>query len=133
VAIAPLPEFDAAERIAGECRATGLWFSGHPLDRFGDAATRGVVPAAEIERHVGRRVAVAGLTCASRRVETRDGGRMLFLTVADRSGLAECVLFPPTYRACARAAERPALRIEGRIEEELGAVTLTVERVAPLE
>jgi DNA polymerase III alpha subunit len=72
VAVPAITEFSAADRVRGEVSATGLWFSGHPLDVLVDrAALRGTVPAAEIERHAGRRVAVAGLPCASRRVETR--------------------------------------------------------------
>ncbi|MBI3539995.1 MAG: DNA polymerase III subunit alpha, partial [Candidatus Eisenbacteria bacterium] len=98
VATVPVPEiaeFDLAARVAGETRATGLWFSGHPLDVLADRSLlAGAVPAAEVERHAGRRIVVAGMPCAYRRVETRQGGQMLFMTLADRTGLVECVLFP---------------------------------------
>ena len=133
VAAPELPEFDLAERVRGECRATGLWFSAHPLDVLVEArALRDTVPTAEIERHTGRRVAIAGLPCAYRRVETKSGGTMLFLTLADRSGLAECVLFPDAYRAYAQVARAQIVRVEGRADETLDAVTLTVERAAAL-
>ena len=116
----------------GECRSTGLWFSGHPLELFAPAeALRGATPAAALPDHLGRRVAVAGLPCAWRRVETRSGGLMLFLTVADQSGLAECVMFPPVYRALAGRSSQvwsgQVVRVEGRVEETLDAVTLTVD------
>jgi DNA polymerase III alpha subunit len=124
-----ITEFGVADRVRGEVSATGLWFSAHPLDVLVDsAALRGTVPAAEIERHAGRRVAVTGLPCASRRVETKDGGVMLFLTLADQSGLVECVLFPPAYRAFARVVRAEAVRIEGRVEAALDAISVTVER-----
>src|SRR5439155_3642637 len=52
VAIPELPEFDLAERVRGECRATGLWFSAHPLDVWLDAgARRGAVAARALDRH----------------------------------------------------------------------------------
>ena len=128
-----LPEFAPAERVRGECRSTGLWFSAHPLDVFvPPEALRGVTPAAALPDRAGRRATVAGLPCAWRRVETRGGGTMLFLTLADRSGLAECVLFPDAYRALAGALRGEVVRMEGRLDETLGAVTLVVERAKTL-
>ena len=108
-AVPELPEFDLAERVRGECardravvqRRTRSTCWSHP--RRGAARCR----RRDVERHAGRRVAVVGLPCASRRVETKQGGdSMLFLTLADRSGLAECVLFPDAYRALRRLAAR---------------------------
>jgi DNA polymerase III alpha subunit len=128
-----LPEFARAERVRGECRATGLWFSAHPLDVFVPAeALRDVTPAAALPDHAGRRVAVAGLPCAWRRVETRGGGAMLFLTLADRSGLAECALFPDAYRALAGTLRGEVVRVEGRVDDTLGAVTVVVDRAKTL-
>ena len=137
-----LPEFDPAERVRGECRATGLWFSAHPLDVFvgphaggthrSGTEGSGPVPAAEIPTHAGRRVAVVGMPCAWRRVETKSGGTMLFLTLADRSGLVECVLFPDVFHRYAREVRAWIVRVEGRVDETLDAVTLVVERAAAL-
>ena len=115
--------------MRGELRATGLWFSAHPLDVLvPPEATAGATPAAEIEGRVGARIVVAGMPCAARRVETTGGGTMMFVTLADRSGLVECVLFPDAYRRWAEAARGEAVRIEGRVEDTLGALTVRVER-----
>jgi len=129
VPVPALPEFDLARRVRGEIGATGLWFSGHPLETMIPCeAARGTVPASSLPAHVGRRVAVLGLPCAYRRVETKRGERMLFMTLADRSGVAECVLFPDAYRANALATRGQIVRAEGRVDESLGAVTLSAER-----
>ncbi|MEK7331483.1 MAG: OB-fold nucleic acid binding domain-containing protein [Candidatus Eisenbacteria bacterium] len=129
LAVPALPEFDLLQRVRGEIQATGLWFSGHPLRTMVPPdARRGTVPAASLPEHVGRRVAIVGLPCAYRRVETKRGGRMLFMTLADESGLAECVLFPDAYRAHAAAVRGQVVRAEGRVDETLGAVTLAAER-----
>jgi hypothetical protein len=82
---------------------------------------------------VGRRVAVVGLTCAFRRVETKRGEPMLFVTVADASGLAEGTLFTGAYRAWGPAARATIVRLEGRVEEALDAITLNVDRVIALD
>jgi len=127
-----LPEFDTTERVRAEWHTTGLWFSGHPLDPLVDPHDPGLVPAVRVGRYAGRRIAVAGLSCARRRVETRNGETMLFLTLADRTGLLECVLLPDVYRGHAATARATALRIEGRVEIALDAVTLSAERLVAL-
>ncbi len=129
VAVPELAEFDAAEQVRGECRSTGLWFRGHPLDLWAaPEASRGASAAAELPGLAGRRVTVVGMPCAMRRVETRSGGQMLFLTLADRTGLAECALFPDAYRALAGEVRGEIVRVEGRVDETMGAVTVTVDR-----
>jgi DNA polymerase III alpha subunit len=133
VAVPSLPEFDVAQLVRGELQATGLWFAGHPLDVFvAPAALAGTVSAASLEAHAGRRVALAGLPCAWRRVETRSGGTMLFLSLADHSGIAECVLFPDAFRALAPAVRGQVVRVEGRVDETLGALTVNVARARAL-
>jgi DNA polymerase III subunit alpha len=123
-----LPEFGTAALVRGEIEACGLWFSGHPLDAMAAGTRNGTVPAADVERHIGRRIAVVGLPCAYRRVETKQGGLMLFMTLADKTGLVECVLFPDAYRENAHAVRGQVVRAEGRVDETLGALTLAVER-----
>jgi len=135
VAIAPmslpeLPEFDLAEVVRGEFRATGMWFAAHPLEvLIPPEARAGCVPARDLMEHRGRRVQVCGVPCASRRVEARTGGgTVLFTTLADRTGLVECVVFPPNYARLAPLMRGEIVRAEGRVDETLGALTLVVER-----
>ena len=95
-------------------------------------ALRGCVSAAELERHVGKRVSVCGIPCAARRVESKNGGIVLFTTLADATGLVECVLFPDTYRRWGARMRGEVVRAEGRVDDALGALTLVVERAEPL-
>ena len=64
-----------------------------------------------------------------RRVETRAGGAMLFTTLADHSGLIECVLFPDAYRRFGPRMRGEVVVVEGRVGETLGALSVTIERV----
>jgi len=128
-ALPELAEFALAERVRGEFANTGLWFAAHPLDALAPPeARRGCVDAGTLERHAGRRVAVCGIPCASRRVEAKSGGFVLFVTLADATGLAECVLFPRDYARLGPALRGEIVRAEGRVDETLGALTLVVER-----
>jgi len=132
-ALPELPELPLADRVRGEFAATGLWFSAHPLDVFlqRDAMSR-CVHASELEHHVGKRITVCGIPCAARRVESKTGGIVLFTTLADHTGLVECVLFPDTYRRWGQHMRGEVVRAEGRVDETLGALTLVIDRAEPL-
>jgi DNA polymerase III alpha subunit len=146
VATPELPEFDPADRVRGELRSTGLWFSAHPLDvLIGDEARRGTVPIRSLMTASGaitpangaaggiERVKLVGLRCAARRLETRQGEIMLFSTLADSSGLAECMLLPDAYRALADVMQASILRVEGRVDRRLDTVTVVIERAIALD
>src|SRR6185369_10848577 len=113
VAVPERPEFSALDRTRHECASTGLWFSGHPLDELPPAVERAATTAAALDRCGGRRVTVIGLPCAYRRVETRTGEPMLFLTLADRTGLIECALFPDQYKRWAPSLHASIMRVTG--------------------
>ena len=132
-ALPELPELPLADLVRGEFAATGLWFAAHPIDVFiPRAALHGCVGANALERHVGKRVAVCGIPCAARRVEAKSGGIVMFTTLADHTGLIECVLFPDSYRRWGAQMRSEVVRVEGRVDDALGALTLVVERAEPL-
>ena len=130
IALPELGEFALAERVRGEFAASGMWFSAHPLHALLAPDTRrGCIDAADVPAHTGQRVRVCGVPCASRRVEARTatGGFVLFTTLADDTGLVECVLFPKLYARLAPAMRGEIVFAEGRVDETLGAMTLVVE------
>ncbi len=139
-ALPELPELPVADLVRGECAATGLWFTAHPLDVLIPREARGTRPedgsgcvrAAGLDRHAGKRVRVCGIPCAARRVEAKTGGIVLFTTLADHTGLVECVLFPDSYRRWGQHMRREVVRAEGRVDETLGALTVVVDRAEPL-
>jgi DNA-directed DNA polymerase III PolC len=140
IATPEIEEFDSADRVRGELNATGLWFSAHPLDVLIDGeARRGSVPirsltdAAADGKGTAERVTLVGLRCAGRRLETKRGEIMLFSTLADHSGLAECMLMPDVYRALADVMQGSILRVEGRLDRRLDTVTVIIERAIALD
>jgi error-prone DNA polymerase len=132
-ALPELPELPLADRVRGEFVATGLWFSAHPLDvLLQPGALARCVTARELEAHAGKRVTVCGIPCAARRVESKTGGIVLFTTLADHTGLVECVLFPDAYRRWGASLRGEVVRAVGRVDETLGALTVVIERAEPL-
>ena len=96
-------------------------------------AGKGLVKAADLGRHVGQRVRVAGWLLTGKLVSTKTGEPMEFLTFEDDTALVETTFFPGVYRRFCRMLDRGRPYIlTGRVEQDLGAVTMTVDQVSVL-
>ncbi|MBI5578972.1 MAG: DNA polymerase III subunit alpha, partial [Deltaproteobacteria bacterium] len=129
-----LPPDDARERLRREFAVLGFLCDRHPLELYADAVHRtGAVKAADVPRRVGRRVRFAGWLITGKVVETKQGEPMEFLTFEDETGLVETTFFPEAYRRFCHLLdrERPYL-LSGKVEEDRGAVTLTVDHASPI-
>ena len=85
---------------------------------------------AELRDFEGGRITLRGWLVASRRVRTSDDKWMRFLTLEDRSGLAEAVLFPDIYqRDGQRLTEFGVLCVTGVVKNQMGSCTLEVQRI----
>ena len=65
-------------------------------------------------------------------VRGRAGGMVVFTTLADESGLVECVLLPEVAARHGAAMRGGIVLAEGRVESTLDAITLVVERATAL-
>jgi DNA polymerase III alpha subunit len=81
-------------------------------------------------RHAGRRVRMRGLAISYKRIPTKAGAWMKFLSLEDLTGTFEAVLFPAAYARCAEATlgAGPFL-VEGRVDLDHGVPSLTVTRI----
>jgi DNA polymerase-3 subunit alpha/error-prone DNA polymerase len=129
-----LPPDQPRERLRREFAVLGFLCDRHPIELYADAVQRaGAVKAVDIPSRTGRRVRFAGWLITGKVVETRQGEPMEFLTFEDETGLVETTFFPATYRRFCHILDssRPYL-LSGKVEEDWGAVTLTVETVSAL-
>ena len=70
-----------------------------------------------------------------RTARTGKGDMMCFLTLADEDGVFDVTLFPDLYRRTRRRLTEAGigpLLIEGTVEDQHGAISVTAERVTPL-
>jgi DNA-directed DNA polymerase III PolC len=127
----PVADHSAALALEHELLAYGIPVTVHPLDLWGPGIDDlDAVPAADLPRHVGRRVKVCGWLVTAKVVTTRHRDPMEFVTLEDRSGLIECTVFPEIYRRRARVLHAPRpLVITGRVEQEYGVCSLIAERI----
>ena len=130
-----LPPDDTMTRLRDEFSVLGFLCDRHPMTLFADTVKRsGSIPAERIQEHIGRRVRIAGWLITGKKVRTRRGEAMEFLTFEDDTGIVETTFFPTTYERFCHLLDwgRPYL-LSGKVEENWGAVTLTVEKVAPID
>jgi DNA polymerase-3 subunit alpha len=99
---AELPEAEAwseEQQLAGEYSVLGFYISGHPLDKY--AGRLKDLNAAELATMESRRnnedLVVAGIIVQIRPMRSRRGARWAILTLQDRTGVIEALVFPEAF------------------------------------
>jgi DNA polymerase III alpha subunit len=79
---------------------------------------------------VGRTIDFIGLLLTGKIVSTKTGEAMEFLTFEDETAIIETTFFPEVYRRYAHILSSQRIyHLRGLVEEDFGALTLTVERI----
>jgi DNA polymerase III alpha subunit len=113
----------------------GFLCSIHPLDRYTDILEHiDYVRAMDLKSMVGKQVTTIGWQITGKTVHTKDGKTMKFISFEDQTGIYETVLFPKVYnRYCHMLnATRPYI-LKGKVEENFGAITMTVNWIGFLD
>ena len=131
----PLPLDDERERLRREFAVLGFLCDRHPMELYGLILQKlRTVKAVDLPRHLGKQVCLAGWLITGKVVTTKNGDPMEFLTFEDETGIVETTFFPETYhRFCHMIDRRRPYLLTGRVEEDWGAITLTVDRVARID
>jgi error-prone DNA polymerase len=118
-----------------EVETLGLLASRHPLTLLRRALARqSPVPAAELGNWVGRTVTVAGWWVTGKTVQTRKGEPMEFISFEDTTAIFDTTFFPRPYaRFCRLLSRARPYLLKGKVEEEFGALTLTVDWIGFLD
>jgi DNA polymerase III alpha subunit len=83
---------------------------------------------------VGEHVLAAGMLTTAKPVHTLKDEPMEFATFDDGHGLIETVLFPDVYRDRGHVLfDQGPFIFRGKVEEEFGAVTVTITKLDRLE
>ncbi|MBL8968623.1 MAG: DNA polymerase III subunit alpha, partial [Spirochaetaceae bacterium] len=121
-------------RLEAEMKYLGTTLAAHPLSLWPEAMARPRTLARDLPRLVGRRVELLSWPVTAKEVLTAAAEPMEFVSFEDETALYEAVLFPEAFRRFKRHLfeERPLL-VRGLVEEDRGAVGLTVGEIVPLE
>jgi DNA polymerase-3 subunit alpha len=93
-------EWTEEQLLAGEYATLGFYISGHPMDRYSGRLKD--LNASELStmetRRNGEDIVVAGIIVQSRPMRSRRGARWVILTLQDRTGVIEALVFPEAYQ-----------------------------------
>ena len=154
-AIAALPDAPAwseIEQLAFEKETLGLYWSGHPADRYQRELTqlgaRTIGELADVPtagprgdawgpggpKPIEPDTSVGGIVAACRPLKTRKGDRMAVFTLEDAGGGVEVIVFPDAFQRSAGLIETGTLvLVRGRLERDEESVRLLASEILPLD
>jgi DNA polymerase III subunit alpha len=138
-------DYSTRTKLKIEKELLDLTASSHPLDLFQNidkslpvtghrssvTNSSSIIAAKDIGYHVGREINVIGWIVTSKRVKTKKGDMMKFLTMEDKTATFEVTLFPRTYRECgAVLSGRGPYVVKGHVDNEFGGITVTATDIS---
>ena len=107
-----IPEYELMEKLSKEKSVLGVYVSGHPFEKFlpyfkdcnfncsmlndyTEDEETGEKHYTELSNQM--QITMGGMISASKKLKTRSGSMMAFVTVEDLYGTIECVCFPKIY------------------------------------
>jgi DNA polymerase-3 subunit alpha len=137
---APLPEVEpwsAQEQLKLEKEALGFFLTGHPLDRFKDVICMmcNSTSRAIKEAPNGERAVIGGLVISVKMILDRNQRQMAFVTLEDREGQAEVVVFSDVLeKSRPLIVEDRVLLVEGKVSKRNGGEgKVLVNTVVPVD
>ena len=160
-ALVPLPSavpWTEIEQLQYEHDALGLYWSGHPMDRFADALrtfgakttgdlnerkpveapppTDQVAAAGRGPRSGSRtseEISIGGVVSGLRPLKTRKGNPMCVITIDDAQGSVEVVVFPEPFQQYGHLAQAGQMvLVKGRLEGDDESTRILASEIAPI-
>ncbi|MFL5475590.1 MAG: DNA polymerase III subunit alpha, partial [Gemmatimonadales bacterium] len=134
-AVPVLKEYSPERRRREEYATLGFITDAHPMQLHADQLRKyRLCRSTELHRHMGKHVLMAGMLTAAKPVHAKTEEPMEFATFDDGHGLIEAVLFPDVYRKRSHVLfDQGPFIFRGKVEEEFGAVTLTITHLDRLD
>ena len=132
-----VPEWTDKEKLAYEKELLGFWVTGHPLDRYadkvGELATHDSSNLEGLTKN--NEVTLCGVLTGIQRKRNREGKPWAAMTLEDRSGSVEALLFATNYeRLASQALEDQAVMVRGLVlPEENAAPKISVQDIVSLD
>jgi DNA polymerase-3 subunit alpha len=146
------------ERLGFEKETLGLYWSGHPIDRYaavlrefgarstGELADATVVvatPGGPVDNTAwgpaGRKpiepdTSIGGIVTTCRQLKTRKGDRMAVFTIEDAQGGVEVIAFPETYQRSASLIETGTMvLVRGKLEKDDESARILASEILPID
>jgi DNA polymerase-3 subunit alpha len=153
-----VPSWTEIEQLNYEKEALGLYWTGHPIDRYADdlreygAKTTADLnikrrdddleesPAPHSEngngnglRGRGEEISLGGIVSGLRPLKTRKGDRMCVFMLDDASGSIEVVVFPEAFKQYGHLADNgQTVLVKGKFERDDESARVTASEIGPI-
>jgi DNA polymerase-3 subunit alpha len=148
----PAPPWTEIEQLSFEKETIGLYWSGHPIDRYAAAlrefGARSTVELADApvaaakddawgpggRKPIEPDTSLGGIVAACRQLKTRKGDRMAVFTLEDAQGGVEVIAFPEAYQRAASLIETGTMvLVRGKLERDDESVRILASEIVPIE
>ncbi|HEY8108523.1 MAG TPA: DNA polymerase III subunit alpha [Patescibacteria group bacterium] len=127
-------EVDQRQKLEWERELLGMYVSEHPLSSYGDVVKRFAAISVIANLPDKRPVEIACLVSIAKRINTKKGDPMAFVTVEDRNRKIEVIVFPKLYLDVRdRLHPGTALKISGKISRKDDEPKILADKVEPLD
>lgn len=131
IAYPDIPEFETNEKLAKEKAVLGVYVSGHPFEKYAHVFQDCSFSCQKMQNYEededghrtypeltdGAPVTMGGIIGSFKRINTRSGAPMAFISVEDLYGSIECVAFPGVYERIRDAvASDKIVRLAGKLQ-----------------
>jgi DNA polymerase-3 subunit alpha len=129
-------DWSEEQQLAGEYSVLGFYISGHPLDKFaGRLAELSATELAAVEHKKNNDdIVVGGIIVQMRPMRSKRGARWAILTLQDRTGVIEALVFPEAFQKLEGILKtNTPLLVKGRVAIEDVGTRLVVSDTRSLE
>ncbi len=132
-AIPDVKERPLKEILAWEKETLGFYLSGHPLEPYREIISA-LTSSNKLDGKIGKRVKVGGLVTDVRRVMTKRGDSMAFLTLEDFDGAIDVTIFPNVfYQTMTISTPDNIVVIAGRVDKNNDTLQILADSVVEAE
>jgi DNA polymerase III alpha subunit len=112
-------DFSPEQKCLAEYEAFDYMVTRHPLDFYSEwTEQKSIVKAADMGKYNRRRITMIGWYMSSKRISTKKGDPMKFLSLEDLTGTFEAVIFPNVYqRVAEKTLSMGPYIVEGKADE----------------
>ncbi|MHA6260661.1 DNA polymerase III subunit alpha [Sporosarcina sp. CAU 1771] len=119
------------ENLENEREVLGFYLSEHPASEIKKQHDLNFTDAIELKGISERaNVTLAGLITDIKRIRTKKGESMAFVSLQDETGIVSCTLFPKQYTAAAEMLEeKNMIIVHGTVERRKGQLQILVQQI----
>jgi DNA polymerase III alpha subunit len=95
----------------------GLYVSAHPLDSYDAYFQEQTIPLMQLRPEVdNKKVTVGGIITSVRTIITKNGSKMAFVAIEDKTGESEIIVFPDLFsQSGAKLTQDAVIRVTGKV------------------